>query len=117
MFKWILIGVALLVLIVVGLGGAGWMVLNRPVDTNSEAGQAYAANFKKTFKDYCLAQAVSLAADQDQLEDLCSCAADGIYQRYKDQPPAKLITLSSDPEAQKEVGAIMQECADRAGLQ
>jgi hypothetical protein len=117
MFKWILMGVAVLVLIVVGLGGAGWMVLNRTVDANSEAGQAYATNFKKTFKDYCMSQAVSITADQDQLEDMCSCAAEGIYERYKDQPPAKLITLSSDPEAQKKAGAIMQECADRAGLQ
>jgi len=117
MFKWILIGVAVLVLIVVGLGGMGWMALNQTVDSNSEAGQAYATNFKQTFKNYCLAQASSLAADQDQLEDMCKCAAEGIYQKYKDQPPAKLITLSGDPEAQKKIGAIMQECADRAGLQ
>ena len=117
MFKWILIGAAVLVLIVVGLGGMGWMALNRPVDTNSEAGQAYVANIKKTFKDYCLVQASSLAADQEQLDDMCGCAADGIYQKHKDESPAKLITLFSDPEAQKKVGAIMQECADRAGLQ
>jgi len=117
MGKAILMIIGLLVLSIVGLGGAGWMVLNKPVDSNSEAGQAYAKTFKKNFKDYCMAQAASLAADQDQLDDMCSCAAEGIYQKYKDQPPAKLITLSNDPEAQQKVGAIMQECADRAGLQ
>jgi hypothetical protein len=117
MFKWILIGLAAIVLIVVALGGMGWMFLNRPIDANSASGQAYASNFKKTFAASCLAQAQSIGADQDQLEDMCSCAAEAIYERYKDQPPAKLIALSSDPEAQQKVGAIMQECAERAGLQ
>src|SRR5215813_14257540 len=109
MFKWILIGAVVLVLILVGLGGMGWMVLNRPIDADSASGQAYATNFKKTFKETCMMRALSIAADQDQLQDMCTCASEGIYQQYKDQPPAKLISLSGDPEAQKKIGEIMKE--------
>jgi len=122
MGKWILIGVGAVIAIVAVLGVFGWVTMNRPIDPNSTSGQAYAEGFKKTFVESCVVQAVKSvgnpdAAMQTKLETMCTCAGDATYEAYKDQPPVKLISLSSDPDAQQQITAIMQQCAHEAGLQ
>src|SRR5262245_34633932 len=104
MIKWILVGVAALVLILAGLGAIGWIFMNRTIDANSASGQAYASSFKKSFADSCAAEAQKAAGSADaalqaKFTEMCGCAADATYEAYKDQPPIKLISLSNDPEA------------------
>jgi hypothetical protein len=118
--KWILLIIGFIVLCVVGLFGLGWTALNKTVDPTTEAGQAYAQTFKTGFEANCtreIARSVGIAAGGEELQDMCACAAEMTYQVYKDQPPAKLLEIADDPAAQKKVGDIMQECADRAGIQ
>ena len=122
MVKWILIGVGAVVAIIAVIGVFGWITMNRPIDPNSASGQAYAESFKKSFVESCIAEAARSVGNPDatlqaKLESMCGCAGDATYEAYKDQPPVKLISLSSDPDAQQQITAIMQQCAHQAGLQ
>ncbi len=121
MMKWILIGMAVVVLLVVGVVGLGWMAVNKTIDPDTQTGQAYAEGFKKEFAASCTSEAVKAAgadaAMEEKIRELCKCGAEATYEAYKDQPPIKLISISSDPEAQQRIGDIMQECAERVGLQ
>jgi hypothetical protein len=119
--KWILIGASVVVLLIVGVVGLGWMAVNKTIDPNTQTGQAYAEGFKKEFVASCTSEAIKAAggdaAIEEKIRELCKCGAEATYEQYKDQPPIKLIAISDDPEAQQRIGEIMQECAERAGLQ
>jgi hypothetical protein len=121
MMKWILIGVGVLVLLVIGVAGLGWVAANRSIDPNTQTGQAYAEGFKKEFAESCISEAVKAAgadaALEQQIRELCECGAEATYDEYKDEPPIKLISIGTDPEAQQRISEIMQDCAEQAGLQ
>lgn len=122
MKKWILIGLLGIVAVVVLVGFLGWNALNKPIDPNSAAGQGYAANFKKQFADSCVQSAEAASPGMDdttraKLAEMCGCGAEATYEAFKNEPPAKLLSLSSDSEAGQKVGAIMQNCAQQAGIQ
>ena len=120
MFKVLLMIVGLLVLSIVGLGGMGWWKLNQPIDPTSEQGQDYAVNFKAAISALCVGQVANelgVSASGDALADMCDCTADMTYRAYKNEPPAKLLQIADDSATQTKVGNILQECADRAGVQ
>jgi hypothetical protein len=122
MLKWILICIGALVVILLGIGGYAWIVMNRPMDQNSAMGRAYEDNFKKEFVSGCETNAAKAAGNVDatmqaKFAVMCSCAADATYEEYKDQPPIKLITLADDPEAQQKIQTTMRQCAQQAGIQ
>lgn len=120
MFKALLMIIGLLVMSIVGLGAMGWWKMNQTIDPASESGQAYAANFKAGVAATCarrVARELGIVANGDELADMCECTAEMTYAAYKNESPATLLSLASDPAAQKKVGKIVQECADRAGLQ
>lgn len=120
MFKALLMIIGLLVLSIVGLGSMGWWKMNQTVDPQSESGQAYAENFKAGIAATCIGQVadeLGVTASAEALADMCHCTAEMTYQTYKHESPAKLLSLVSDAGAQRKVTAIMQECADRAGLE
>lgn len=120
MFKAPLMIIGLLVLSIVGLGGMGWWKLNQPIDPASEQGQDYAANFKAGISALCVGRVsreLGIAASGDELADMCDCTADMTYRAYKNEPPARLLQIADDPVTQKKMGGILQECADRAGVQ
>jgi hypothetical protein len=120
MFKALLMIVGLLVLSIVGIASMGWWKMNQTIDPASESGQTYAANFKAGVAATCagrVARELGIAARGNELADMCECTAEMTYAVYKNESPAKLLSLASDPAAQRKVGEIVQECADRAGLQ
>ena len=120
MLKWVLIGVGVLVLGVIALAGLGWMAVNKSIDPKTEGGQAYAQSFKREFTESCTREAARSASGsvtEDDLRQLCACAADLTYEAYKDQPPIKLISIGNDPEVQQKVVGFIKECVERAGLQ
>src|ERR1700741_3417788 len=122
MLKWILIGLGAVVVILVGLAGAGWYFANQPIDPNSAAGQGYAVGFRKSFVQSCKDEATRTAAGADaatqaKFETMCACAAEATYEKYKDHPPARLISLWSDAAEQQAIAEIMQQCGQQAGLQ
>jgi hypothetical protein len=120
MVKWLLIIIGFLVLCIVGLFAVGWTTLNQTIDPKTEKGQVYGQTFKAGFQANCareIAREVGLAAGGEELQDLCECAAEMTYEAYKDQSPAKLIAIADDPAEQKKIAEILQECADRAGIQ
>ncbi len=122
MKKWILIGLLGVIAIVVLLGFLGWNALNQTIDPDSAAGQSYAANFKKQFADSCVqsAQAASPGMDdatKAKLTEMCDCGAEATYEAFKNEPPAKLLSLSGDSEDAQKVGDIMKSCAEQAGVQ
>jgi hypothetical protein len=93
---------------------------NQTIDPKTETGQAYAQTFKAGIVANCtreIASRAGIAAGSEELQGMCDCAAEMTYEVYKDQPPAKLISIADDPAAQNKIGDILQECADRAGLQ
>ncbi len=109
-------------MLVIVLAGVGWVRINRTIDPNSAAGQAYADSFKKPFAESCVAEAGRAIGNSDaatpaKLTVACGCAAEATYDAYKDLPPVKLPTIAQDTEAQGEIGSIMQQCAQQAGLQ
>lgn len=120
MFKALLMIIGLLVLSIVGLGAMGWWKMNQTIDPTSDSGQTYAVNFKAGIAATCVGQVareVGITAGGDELADMCDCTAEMTYAAYKNESPAKLLALVDDPAAQKKIGNILQECADRAGIQ
>ena len=120
MFKALLIIIGLLVMSIVGLGAMGWWKINQTIDPGSETGQLYATNFKAGIAATCagrVAREMGFSVRGDELADMCECTAEMTYQAYKHESPATLLSLANDPAAQKKVGQIVKECADRAGLQ
>ncbi len=122
MKKWILIGLLGFIAIVVLLGFLGWNALNQPIDPNSAAGQGYAANFKQQFADSCVQSAEAASPGMDdaiktKLTEMCGCGAEATYEAFKNEPPAKLLSLSGDSESAQKVGDIMKACAEQAGIQ
>ena len=120
MFKALLVIIGLLVMSIVGLGAMGWWKMNQTVDPTSDSGQAYAANFKSGVAATCVghvAGELGILAGGDELADMCDCTAEMTYAAYKHESPAKLLSLIDDPAAQRKIGSILQECADRAGIE
>ena len=120
MFKALLMIIGLLVMVIVGFGAMGWWKMNQTIDPTSDSGQAYAENFKAGIAATCVghvAMEVGIAAGGDELADMCDCTAEMTYAAYKNEPPATLLALVDDPAAQTKIGNILQECADRAGIQ
>ena len=120
MFKALLMIIGLLVLSIVGLGAMGWWTMNQTIDPTSESGQTYAVNFKTGIAATCAggaAMELGISAGGDELADMCECTAEMTYQAYKNESPAKLIQIANDAATEKKIGSIIQECADRAGLQ
>lgn len=123
MRKWFVISLAVIGVAVVAMLGLGWYALNQPVDLNSPSGQAYAENFRKQFNDSCLTEAekaAGAAADgmmKDKFVVACACAADAVFEEYKDEPPSKMLTLTSDEGERDTMNRIMTTCAQQAGLQ
>jgi hypothetical protein len=121
MMKWILIGAGVLVLLVIGIVGLGWVAVNRSIDPDTQTGQAYAQGFKREFAAGCVMETAAMFGDEEDAEgkvqEMCTCFAEQTYEEYKNQPPIKLATISDDPEAQQRIGQIMQQCIEQAGLQ
>ena len=120
MFKALLMIIGLLVMSVVGLGAMGWWTMNQTIDPTSDSGQTYAVNFKAGIATTCaggVAREMGIYAGGDELADMCECTAEMTYQAYKNEPPAKLLQIANEPATQTKIGKIVQECADRAGLQ
>ena len=125
MRKWLLIGVTVVAVAVVAMFGLGWYGLNQKVDLNSPSGQAYAENFKKEFRASCQTEAERAVQNAGALDEAtkakltvaCACGADAMFEEYKDEPPAKMLTLTSDDSERETVDRIMTQCAYQAGLQ
>ncbi|HWA48669.1 MAG TPA: hypothetical protein VG742_10365 [Dongiaceae bacterium] len=122
MRKWLLIILGVVGVAVVAVLGLSWYALNKPVDLSSPTGQAYAENFKKEFNDSCLSEAEKAAGAADEAMKAkfvvaCACAADAVFEEYKDEPPAKMFTLTSDEGERDTMNRIMTTCAQQAGLQ
>lgn len=122
MMKWILIGLAAVAAIIVGFFALGWYTMSKPIDPNSSAGQAYSESFKKEFAASCQTESEKAVGTIDdatraKFTTLCTCAADAVYEQYKDQPPSKLLAIATDQAAQEAIGRIMVECGQQAGLQ
>ena len=123
MRRWLLIVVAVLGVAIVAVLGISWYALNQRVDLNSATGQAYAETFKKQFNDSCLTEAqktAGAAADEAMKAKFvvaCTCAADAVFEQYKDEPPAEMFNLISDESERETMNRIMTTCAQQAGLQ
>jgi hypothetical protein len=125
MRKWFVIGLGVIGIAVVAILGLSWYALNQPVDLSSPSGQAYAENFKKEFRASCQTEAEKAVQNAGALDDkmkaklavACACGADAMYEEYKDEPPAKMLTLTSDDGERETIDRIMTQCAYQAGLQ
>ena len=123
MRKGLLIILGVIGVAVVAVLGVSWYALNKPVDLSSTTGQAYAENFKKQFNDSCMTEAEKAAggttdeAMKAKFVVACACSADAVFEEYKDDPPAKMLTLNSDPAERDTMNRIMTTCAQQAGLQ
>ena len=123
MRRWLLIILGVIGVAVVAVLGVSWYALNKPVDLNSPSGQAYAENFRKQFNDSCMTEAEKAAggasdeAMKAKFVVACACAADAVFEEYKNDPPAKMLTLSSDEGERDTMNRIMTTCAQQAGLQ
>lgn len=123
MRKWLLIILGVIGVAVVAILGLSWYGLSQKVDLDSPSGQAYAENFKKQFNDSCMTEAQKTAggavdeAMKAKFVVACACAAEAAFEEYKDDPPAKMLTLGTDEGERDTMNRIMTTCAQQAGLQ
>lgn len=123
MRKWLLIILGVVGVAVVAVLGLSWYALNKPVDLNSATGRGYAEGFKKQFHDSCMNNMEKMKgetldeATQAKFDAFCICQADAMFEEYKDDPPAKMLTLGTDAGERDTMNRIMTTCAQQAGLQ
>src|SRR5690349_15165857 len=101
MRRWLLVILGVVGVAVVAVLGLSWYALNKPVDLNSATGQAYAENFRKQYSQGCLADEEKKDGTADNALKVkfaakCDCVAEAVFEAYKNEPPAKVLTLNSD---------------------
>jgi len=121
MRKGVVIGIVVAIGLVALFGWAGWRILDRPIDPNSETGKLYAENFKKSFVENCATQIESHGAgDQEwhqKVGALCQCGADASYEELKDVSMPEQYAQLQTPEMKQKLGGILKACAQKVGLQ
>jgi hypothetical protein len=121
MRKGVVIGIAVGVALVALLGWAGWRILNKRIDPNSDMGKTYAESFKKSFVENCATQIEAHGTgDQDwhrKVGALCQCGADASYEELKNVSVPEQYAQLQTPEMKQKLGDILKVCAQKVGLQ
>ena len=121
MLRWYLAGLVFLLVISPAVGfGVYRYVMTHPAEPGTLAGRVYEKTVKTKLSFVCgktVKQHVKPGeATEDQLDAVCKCFVDDMFERFRYVPPGDLDALAEEPETQRSAWAILQKCANQAGL-
>jgi hypothetical protein len=128
--------VGLLALIAAVLAGLNWTAVGGKIDREPEAEQVEAKQQQASAKsekegeessalqdklqkrcEKLVAKQVEDDTAEEDIEDACACAAEEIHSEFEEELPEILKSGNADPETEKRVDEIVEECVKSAGLE
>lgn len=122
MFKWILLGIIVAVVLVVGgLFGFGRYVLQHANEQDSFSSKVYEqtvegkilAGCKQSVRENIVPDE---ASTQAQYDATCKCFANDLFEKIRDVPPGELDAMIDEEETKESARNIMKKCANQSGL-
>ena len=128
MKNWRVMIVGLLALVAAVLVGLNWTSVSGTANRESEQEKVAVKAEKPKKKDSAMRNLIEknckkfiaervADADEGDVEDACACAADDIHNEFGDDLLDMMKANKIDPETAARADALMQECAEQAGLE